>query len=100
MAFSKSFPRTTDKSAYPKWEEIFLTDKEEQEIEAKARIINNELMKTCIEDANNIFSDKNLKNYQTDIIRLAIALFEKRASHTVYQKEEKAKSKFDELYSK
>ena len=37
-----------------------------------------------------------MKEYQTDIINMAISLFEKRASHSVYWKESKAKDKFDE----
>jgi len=52
-------------------------------------------MKQCIEDAKHIIESKNLKTYQTDMITVAIALFEKRASHIVYWKEEKAKEKFD-----
>ena len=30
MSFSKSFPRTTEKSSYPLWEEISLSDDEEK----------------------------------------------------------------------
>lgn len=95
MAFSKSFPKTSDKSVYPKWVEIFLTEKEEQEQEELCREENIKLMKECIDDAKKVFSEQKLKDYQTDIIRLAIALFEKRASHSVYWKEELAKEKFD-----
>ena len=52
-------------------------------------------MKECVSDAKKIFSEQKLKDYQTDVIRIAVALFEKRASHTVYWKESKAKDKFD-----
>jgi len=97
MVFSKSFPKTTDKSVYPKWEEVYLTEAEEAEVDAKAHKENLDLMKKCIEDAKKIFSEKDLKPYQTDIVRTAIALFEKRASHSVYWKESKAKEKFDAL---
>jgi hypothetical protein len=38
----------------------------------------------------------NLKEYQTDIVHIAISLFEKRASHSVYWKESECKKKFDE----
>lgn len=54
-------------------------------------------MKQCIDDAKIIFKDKNLKEYQTDIINMTISLFEKRASHSIYYKEKKAKEKFDKL---
>lgn len=98
MAFSKSFPKTTDKSVYPKWEEMYLSDEEEKDIMQKCKEENLSLMKECVEDANKIFSDKNLKDFQSDVIKVAIALFEKRASHEVFWKESKAKEKFDELF--
>lgn len=100
MPFSKSFPRTIKGSNYPKWEDIFITEDEEAAEEFRCRRENIKLMKECIEDAKGIFSEKDLKRYQTDLIRMAIALFEKRASHSVYWKERKSKDKFDELYSK
>jgi len=95
MGFSKSFPRTLPGSNYPKWEEVSLTPEEEKEQEEKARQDNIKVMKECIDDAKKIFSDKELKDYQTDVMNAAIALFEKRASHSVYLKENKAKEKFD-----
>ncbi len=98
MVFSKSFPKTTDKSTYPVWEEITLSDVEEEEQEVLARKENIELMKECINDSKSIMKDKNLKPYQTDMINIAVALFEKRASHLVYHKERKAKEKFDEKF--
>ena len=38
-----------------------------------------------------------LNNTGFNVTRLAIALFEKRASHIVFLKESKAKEKFDKL---
>ena len=98
MPFSKTFPRTIKGSNYPRWEEVFISGQEESQEEQKCRIENIRLMKECIEDAKKIFDEKNLKRYQTDLIRTAVALFEKRASHSVYWKERKAKEKFDELF--
>jgi hypothetical protein len=95
MAFSKSFAKTTEKSVYPKWVEVFLSEEEEKQEETKSRDENIILMKECIDDAKKIFSEKKLKDYQTDIISIAVALFEKRASHVVYWKESRAKEKFD-----
>jgi 2-polyprenyl-3-methyl-5-hydroxy-6-metoxy-1,4-benzoquinol methylase len=46
-------------------------------------------------DSKRIFTDRNLKDYQTDVINMAISLFEKRASHAVHHKESLAKEKFD-----
>ena len=95
MPFSKSFPKTTDKTIYPKWEEIYLTLDEEKEIEGKAKEENHHLMEECIKDAKKIFAKESLKDFQSDIIQAAIALFEKRASHVIYWKEQAAKEKFD-----
>ncbi len=97
MGFSKTFPKSSDKSVYPKWVEVFLTEVEEKEQEAISRNENIKLMKECIEDAKAIIKDKNLKNFQTNMVDIAIALFEKRASHTIYWKENKAKEKFDKM---
>ncbi|MBS3097274.1 hypothetical protein J4209_00600 [Candidatus Woesearchaeota archaeon] len=100
MPFSKSFPRTVKGSPYPRWEEVFISEEEEKVEEEKCRIENLKIMDQCLEDAKKIMANKNLKPYQTDLIRMAIALFEKRASHSVYWKERKSKDKFDELYNK
>ena len=100
MSFSKSFPKQSKTSSYPQWEEISLTDAEEKEQEAVSRAENIVLFKECIEDAKSIMKDKGLKDYQTDLIHIAISLFEKRASHTIYWKESKAKEKFDEMFGK
>jgi len=98
MTFSKSFPKTIEGSSYPRWEEIKLTEGEEKEQEILCRKNNNELMRDCIVDAQEMFVGmEGLSEHQTDIIRVAISLFEKRASHEIYWKEEKAKNKFDRI---
>ena len=96
MVYSKSFPRTIDGSNYPKWEEVFLTKNEEEKIDIDEKNENIKLFKECIIDAKKIISNQNLKEYQSDIINMAISLFEKRASHIVYHKETFAKNKFNE----
>ena len=98
MAFSKSFPRTTEKSTYPIWEEIYLSDDEEKQVDLETKNETISLMQECIDDAKKIISEKGLKDYQSDVISMAISLFEKRASHSVYKKEQKAKDKFDEKF--
>ena len=95
MAFSKKFPRTVEGSNYPKWEEVSLSAEEEKEVEENARKENIKLMKDCIEDAKQIVREKGLTDSENDIIKMAVALFEKRASHEIYWKERKAKEKFD-----
>ena len=97
MGFSKTFPKTIAGSNYPVWEEVFLSEEEETEEEKKCRLENVKLMKECINDAEQILRDSKLKDFQSNVIDMAIALFEKRASHSVYWKERKAKDKFDKL---
>lgn len=98
MGFSKSFPRTTDKSVYPIWEEISLSKEEETEQESIARRENIEKIHQCIKDAKTIIESEGLKPFQTDMVSMAIALFEKRGSHEIYYKENKAKEKFDKKF--
>lgn len=97
MTFSKTFPKSSDKSVYPKWEEIYLTDVEEETAEKECKQQNILIMKECIEDARSIIHEKKLMETQKSLSDIAIALFEKRASHAVFFKEGKAKEKFDEM---
>lgn len=96
MSFSKAFPKYVKGSNYPRWEEVYLTEEEESMQEQKARIENIKLFKECLDDAMKIVDSVKLKRYQSDLISVAISLFEKRASHSIYWKESKAKEKFDE----
>jgi DNA helicase TIP49 (TBP-interacting protein) len=100
MAFSKTFPRTVKGSNFPKWEEVSITEEEENIEEERCREENVLLMEECIGDAKKIITRKGLKPYQTDLVAMAVALFEKRASHAIYWKENKAKEKFDALLKK
>ena len=95
MPFSKAFPKTAKGSNYPVWEEIYLTEEEERLQEISCRQENIKIMVQCMSDAKKILEQQNLKRFQSDLVRIAIALFEKRASHEIYWKEEKAKIKFD-----
>jgi len=95
MSFSKSFPKKTEGSNYPSWEEVFLDTTEEEKIEKLAEEENIELMKLCLDEAKKILSEKILKDYQSDVVQIAIALFNKKASHVVYWKERACKEKFD-----
>jgi hypothetical protein len=100
MAFSRRFPRDVKGSQYPVWEEVYLSEDEEKKLEKAQRHENLVLMRQCIEDAKKIFFEEELKEFQSDVINTAIALFEKRASHSVYWKEESVKEKFDKAYKK
>ena len=92
MGFSKSFPKTKDK--YPVWEEVYLSKEEEIEEEKRAREENINLMEDCLKDARQVLNQENIKE-EANVVRMAVAFFEKIASHQVYYKEAKAKEKFD-----
>ncbi|MAG45150.1 MAG: hypothetical protein CMH63_00050 [Nanoarchaeota archaeon] len=100
MAFSKSFPKTEKGSTYPSWEEVYLSEEEEKEIEEGAKRENHNLMKECIDRAKEILTEKKLDYTHSNVISTAIALFDKIASHSVYHKEAKAKEKFDMKFGK
>ncbi len=100
MPFSKTFPKTAENSNYPRWVEIFLTKEEEKEQEILCRKQNMRIMDQCIDDAKLIAKEKDLNDFQSDIIKIASSLFDKRASHEVFFKEAKCKEKFDKLNSK
>ncbi len=95
MTFYKRFPKRTEGSVYPKWVEVSLSDEEEREVELKARDEQIKLFKECIEDAERIAIDRNLRASQSDITSIALGLFDKRVSHVVYLKEKRCREKFD-----
>jgi len=95
MVFSKSFPRKSDKSVYPNWDEVVLDNDEEVSIEQRARAENIDLFGECVRDAKKILVGENLRPFEDNLVRISIALFEKRASHAVFWKENAAKDKFD-----
>jgi len=98
MAFSKSFPKTLKNSSYPTWEEVYLSDDEEKEVEKISKEDNIKLMKECIDEAKKILDEKGLKDSQSDVVNVAVNLFNKIASHQVHNKDNKAKEKFDEKF--
>lgn len=99
MPFSKTFPKTVPGSNYPQWEEIYLTEKEEQEAEEECNRENAQLLDQCLQEARNLAIRHGVNN-EDNVARLAIALFEKRASHIVFWKENKAKEKFDRMLNR
>jgi hypothetical protein len=95
MSFTKAFAKQNN--GYPKWEEVRLSDSEEDEIEKQNREDNIELMAECLEDSKKVMKIKGLRAFETNAVAIAIALFEKRASHTVFRKEQRARDKFDSV---
>lgn len=94
MPFSKTFPRTLPGSTYPQWEEVYLTAEEERQVEEECQQQNYRLLDQCLEEARSLAIKHGINN-EDNVARLAITLFEKKASHVVYWKESKAKEKFD-----
>ena len=94
MPFRKSLPKQDPKGGYPRWIDVELTADEEMEQEELSRKRNRELMKQCTCDAVEILVRRGFKPYQGDIIKIATALFNKRAVHENYWKERKCKEKF------
>tara|TARA_Y100000310_G_C20596336_1_gene770700 strand:- start:182 stop:481 length:300 start_codon:yes stop_codon:yes gene_type:complete len=97
MPFSKTFPKTVPGSNYPVWEEVFLTEEEEREAESSCKRENFRILDQCLDEAKALAIKHGL-NTDANRVRLAIALFEKRASHEVFWKENKAKQKFDKTF--
>ncbi len=95
MAFSKRFPKDVPGSRFAEWVDVELTAAEEAKVEADARSEHIREMKSCLADARQIMEDEHLKEYETNLVRIAAALFEKRSSHTVWHKEEAARLKFE-----
>lgn len=95
MTYSKAFPKRSDKSIYPQWEDVTLSPEEERELEEQCRQENNRIMAQCLDDAEKLLIAKGAKGYESSISAIAVALFDKRASHVAYWKEEYAKEKFD-----
>jgi hypothetical protein len=95
MAFSKTFPKAIPGTNYPQWEEVFLTKEEEKQTEEQCRRENIQLMDECLQDAKTLVIKSGI-NTDENRAQVAIALFEKRASHVIFWKESKAKEKFDQ----
>ncbi|MBU0980636.1 MAG: hypothetical protein KJ709_07540 [Nanoarchaeota archaeon] len=98
MTFTKAFPKRIAKSNFPQWMDITLSDEEEREIESKAKQESIRLFSECIEDAKKIMESSRLKPFQSNLVDIAITLFDKRASHVVFWKESKCREKFDKLH--
>lgn len=97
MTFSKNFPKTVSGSNYPIWEEIYLTKEEEKEVEEQCKREHFAIFDECLQDAKVLAIKQGLNNDENRT-KIAIALFEKRSSHIVFWKENKAKEKFDQKF--
>lgn len=101
MTFSRRFPRDVKGSNYPVWEETYLSADEEASIEAEQRDASLQLLRESIADARKLLAVESQGPVtESDVLRVAVTLFDKRASHLVYWKEQRAKEKFDKAYQK
>jgi hypothetical protein len=94
MAFRKRFPKDVPTSPYPQWVTVKLTQEQEDQLDESVREAHASLMQECLQDAKELCEAQGLKDYQTDTVQIAISLFEKRASHLAYHKEEFAYDQF------
>ena len=99
MAFHKNFPLQKAQSGFTSWHEITLSEEEEKRAEEKARDDHITTYNQCLDDAKEIILKNGMKSFDPNIIAIANALLEKRASHIAFYKEEMAKEKFD-IYKK
>jgi len=99
MVFSKKFPKNVEGSNFPEWKEIILTDEEEKQAEEDAKREQYLLLDDCLREAKSL-AIKNHVNDDGNVVMLALGLFEKRASHIIFVKENKAKEKFDRMFKK
>lgn len=97
MAFTKRLPTERKGSPFARWEEVTLSSDEEREVEEQHRQEDIRLMRECLEDARKIFFEEGLKEFQSNVVDVAVALFNQRSRHVVYWKEERAKKKLDAL---
>lgn len=95
MAFSKRFPRTVPGSNFPVWEDVFLSEEEEKQVEEDCKRENFRLLDNCLQEAKAL-AIKHGINTEENVTNIAIALFEKKASHLIFWKESKVKDKFDQ----
>ena len=97
MVFSKKFPKDVPGSNYPVWEEVVLTEAEEMQVEEESQKEQYLLLDDCLREAKSL-AIKNQVNDDKNVVSLAIALFDKRSSHVIFWKENKAKEKFDKIF--
>ena len=100
MAFSRRFPRDVKGSPYPVWEEVYLSEEEESRLEKEHHALTLDLMKECLDDAKRLLAEREFADDQESVIAVATALFNQRARHAVFVKEEAVKEKFDKAYRK
>lgn len=99
MTYSKRFPKDVPTQVHPQWIEVSLTKEEELDVEKQTRKLHASLLKQCVADAKQVAKASEVHAEPAEIVSLANALFDKRASHLVWHKEERAKQKFDESIS-
>ena len=99
MGYSKTFPRKIEGSNLPHWEEINLTESEEKEVEERCGRENYLILDQSLKEAKSL-AIKNGINDDGIVSQLGVALFEKKSSHVVFWKEQKAKEKFDQQFKK
>ena len=79
------------------WKDISLSIEEEVEVESSEWNLHDTIMRECLTDATKILRSKEVEVTPMTTINLAVALFDKRASHVQYGREAKAREKFETM---
>ena len=84
------------------WKDVSITPEQEEEVKAETRTLHNALMVQCINDAKEVVRKAFPNGEMSHVLHcnVAVALFEKRASHVQFTREKKAKKVFDEMVNK
>jgi len=101
MSYVKSF------NFMGRWVDTSLTNSEEVKIEEDAQLEHEQIMENCLKDARRIYyytkmgvrstleSELSKIDDPALYMSIAIALFEKRANHTFFYREQAARNKFE-----
>lgn len=102
MSLAKRFPTEVNKEITTKetrWEEYNLTQKEEKLIHNQSVARHKALFAECFSLASKIIEDEGAKPYQTSLVNVAIALFNKHARHEHFMQEEFLRLKHEKKYT-
>ncbi len=91
MSLAKRFPVEVNREVTKKetqWEEYNLSSEEVRRIYNQSMARHKKLFSACFETAKTLLEEQGAKPYQTSLVNVALALFNKHARHEHYMQEE------------
>jgi hypothetical protein len=91
MSLAKRFPVEVNREITKKetqWEECNLSAAEVRRIYNQSMAQHKKLFSACFETAKTLIEEQGAKPYQTSLVNVALALFNKHARHEHYMQEE------------